>query len=69
MSPNLMSNATRRAAIAAAVATALALRACGGGENTVNDKPGVALFTNMGTEVSVTHGAGVAEYRIGGGAE
>lgn len=64
----VMSNATRRAAFAAVVATALALSACGGGGsgNTVNEKPGVALFTNAGSAVTVTHGA-VAEYSIGGG--
>ena len=68
MSRTVMSNATRRAAIAAAVATALALSACGGGGsgNTVNEKPGVALFTNAGSAVTVTHGS-VAEYSIGGG--
>jgi hypothetical protein len=68
MSRTVMSNATRRAAIAAAVATALALSACGGGGsgNTVNETPGVALFTNAGSAVSVTHGS-VAEYSIGGG--
>lgn len=69
MSRTVMSNATRRAAIAAAVAAALALSACGGGGgsgNTVNEKPGVALFTNAGSAVTVTHGA-VAEYSIGGG--
>lgn len=70
MSRTVMSNVTRRAAIAAAVATALALTACGGGGsgNTVNEKPGVALFTTAGTDVMVTYGT-VGEYRIGGGAE
>jgi hypothetical protein len=51
------------------VAAALALSACGGGGgsgNTVVDKPGVALFTNAGTAVSVTQGS-VAEYNVGGG--
>jgi hypothetical protein len=68
MSRTVMSNATRRAAIAAAVATALALSACGGGGsgNTVNDKPGVALFTSAGVAVTVPSGT-VAEYSVGGG--
>lgn len=62
-----MSTPTRRAVIAVAVAIALALTACGGGSgNTVNDNPDVALFTNAGSAVSVTHGS-VAEYSIGGG--
>jgi hypothetical protein len=64
----VMSTATRRAAIAAAVATALALTACGGGGsgNSVNATPGVALFTNAGSAVTVTRNS-VAEYNIGGG--
>lgn len=68
MSRTVMSNATRRSAIAVAVATALALTACGGGGsgNHVNDQPGVALFTNAGSAVSVTSGS-VAAYDIGGG--
>lgn len=68
MSRTTMSTSTRRAAIAVAVATALALSACGGGGsgNTVNETPGVALYTNAGSAVSVTHGS-VAEYNIGGG--
>lgn len=70
MSRTMMSNAPRRAAVAAAVATALALAlsGCGGGGsgNTVNEKPGVALFTNAGSAITVTHGS-VAEYSIGGG--
>lgn len=71
MSRNMMSTATRRAAIAAAVATALAVSACGGGGgsgNTVNEKPGVALFTNAGSAVTVKDGS-TAEFSIGGGAE
>lgn len=69
MSRTMMSNATRRVAIAAAVAAALGLTACGGGSgNTVNEKPGAALFTNAGSEVSVQHGAS-ADYSIGGGTE
>lgn len=68
MSRTVMSNTIRRAAIAAAVASALALTACGGGGsgNTVNDKPGVALFTSAGSATSVTAGS-VAEFSIGGG--
>jgi len=67
MSRTVMSNATRRAVIAAAVASALALTACGGGSgNTVNDSPGVALFTNAASAITVAPKA-VAEYNIGGG--
>jgi hypothetical protein len=68
MSRIVISNAPRRAALAAAVATALVLTACGGGGsgNTVVDKPGVALFTNAGPAVSVTQGS-IAEFNIGGG--
>jgi hypothetical protein len=37
----------------------------GGSGNTVNEKPGVALFTDAGSAVTVTHGT-IAEFRIGG---
>lgn len=64
-----ITSVTRRVAIAATVAAALGLTACGGGSgNTVNEKPGAALFTNASSEVSVQHGA-VAEYNIGGGTQ
>lgn len=67
MSRTVMSNATRRAVIAAAVASASALTARGGGSgNTVNDTPGVALFTNAASAITVAPKA-VAEYNIGGG--
>ena len=69
MSRILMSNATRRAAtLAAALATALAITACGGGGsgNTVVDTRGVALYTNAGAAVSITP-ASVSEFNIGGG--
>ena len=43
-------------------------RSGGGSGNTVNEKPGVALFTDAGSAVTVTHGT-IAEFRIGGGAQ
>lgn len=65
-----MSTAVRTTTLALATAAVLALAGCGGSGsgNSVNDKPGTALFTNAGSEVSVTLGS-VAEYTIGGGAQ
>ena len=40
----------------------------GSSGNTVNEKPGVALFTDAGSAVTVTHGM-FAEFSIGGGAQ
>lgn len=68
MSRFVMSSATRRTAqIVAAVVASLALSACGGGSgNTVLEKPGVALYTNAGAEVTVANGSS-ADFTIGGG--
>lgn len=69
MSRFVMSTATRRAAhIAAAFVAAVALTACGGGGsgNTVVDKPGMALFTNAGSAVTVPYSS-TAEFTVGGG--
>ena len=69
MSRFVMSSATRRTAqIVAAVVASLALSACGGGGsgNTVVEKPGVALYTNAGSAVTVANGSS-AEFAIGGG--
>jgi len=47
----------------------LAVSARGGGSgNTVNEKPGVAVFTDAGSAVTVTLGT-IAEFSIGGGAQ
>jgi len=68
MSRIVKSNSTLRAAtVAAAVAAALALSACGGGSgNTTVDQPGVALYTNAGSNVAVTAGS-VSDFNVGGG--
>jgi Pilus formation protein N terminal region len=70
MSRNLMSNAVRKSAVVVAIAAAFTLAGCGGSGsgNTVNDKPGTALFTSAGSSITVTRGS-AAEYSIGGGAE
>lgn len=63
-----VSRGNRLARVVVAALTAAVLAACGGGGsgNTVVSKPGVSLFTNAGSSVTVSAGS-TAEYTIGGG--